>query len=131
MSPVGRLIPGAGRERASIKCWEALADGVLDAGILMRLERTQRPAERQSEAWVERQLGKVKSGIRAMASGLGDNPYCAVRQFTLADIAVGCALGWISFRYPEISWRDEHPNLAALFERLSDRQSFRDTMPSA
>ena len=131
LSPVGRLIPGAGRERASIKCWEALADGVLDAGILMRLERTQRPAERQSEAWVERQLGKVKSGIRAMASGLGDNPYCAVRQFTLADIAVGCALGWISFRYPEISWRDEHPNLAALFERLSDRQSFRDTMPSA
>ncbi len=131
MSPVGRLIPGSGRERASIKCWEALADGVLDAGILVRLERTQRPAERQSDAWVERQLGKVRSGIGAMASGLGDHPYCAARQFSLADIAVGCALGWISFRFPEITWRDDHPNLARLFERLSDRQSFRDTMPSA
>lgn len=131
MSPVGRLIQGSGRERASIKCWEALADGVLDAGILMRLERTQRPAERQSDAWVERQLGKVRSGIGAMASGLGDNTYCAARQFTLADIAVGCALGWISFRFPEVNWRDDHPNLARLFERLSDRPSFRDTMPSA
>ena len=131
MSPVGRLIPGAGRERASIKCWEALADGVLDAGILVRLERTQRPPEQQSEAWVDRQLGKVRSGISAMASGLGDNPYCAARQFSLADISVGCTLGWISFRFPEIAWRDDHPNLARLFERLSDRQSFRDTVPSA
>lgn len=131
MSPVGRLIPGSGRERASIKCWEALADGVLDAGILIRLERTQRPAERQSEAWVERQLGKVRTGIGAMAAGLGENAYCAARQFTLADIAVSCALGWISFRFPEVAWRDDHPNLARLFERLSDRPSFRDTMPSA
>ncbi len=131
MSPVGRLIPGSGRERASIKCWEALADGVLDAGILVRLERTQRPAEQQSDAWMQRQLGKVRSGIRAMATGLGDQAYCAAKQFTLADIAVGCALGWISFRFPEVTWRDDHPNLARMFERLSDRQSFRDTIPSA
>lgn len=131
MSPVGKLIPSAGRERASIKCWEALADGVLDAGILIRLERTQRPAERQSDAWVARQLDKVSQGLKAMAHGLGDHPFCAGKQFTLADIAVGSALGWIAFRFPEIAWRDDHPNLARLFEKLSDRPSFRDTIPVA
>ncbi|MFM7483648.1 MAG: glutathione S-transferase N-terminal domain-containing protein, partial [Burkholderiaceae bacterium] len=56
MSPVGKLIPVAGRERASIKVWEALADGVADAGILARLERIQRPPSQQSEVWVQRQL---------------------------------------------------------------------------
>ncbi len=131
MSPVGKLIPAAGRERASIKCWEALADGVLDAGILVRLERTQRPAERQSDAWVARQLDKVNHGLKAMAHGLGDHPFCAGKQFTLADVAVGSALGWIAFRFPEIAWRDDHPNLARLFDKLSDRPSFRDTIPVA
>lgn len=131
MSPVGKLIPASGRERASIKVWEALADGVLDAGILVRLERTQRPASQQSEAWVERQLGKVRQGMKSMALGLGDNSFCAGKQFSLADVAVGCALGWISFRFPEIDWRDDHPNLARLFEKLSDRQSFKDTVPVA
>ncbi len=131
MSPVGKLIPASGRERASIKVWEALADGVLDAGILVRLERTQRPASQQSDAWIERQLGKVRQGMKAMAQGLGDNPFCAGKQFSLADVAVGCALGWISFRFPEIDWREDHPNLARLFEKLSDRQSFKDTVPVA
>src|SRR3546814_4706876 len=58
LTPVGKLIPPNGRERAEIKCWEALADGVCEAGILVRLERTLRPAEQQSEAWVARQMAK-------------------------------------------------------------------------
>src|SRR5438445_12116975 len=41
LTPVGKLIPSNTRERAEVKCWEALADGVLDAGVLMRLERLQ------------------------------------------------------------------------------------------
>ena len=131
MSPVGKLIPSGGRERASVKVWEALADGVAEAGILARLERTQRPAGRQSDAWVQRQLGKVSNGMKSMAQALGENPFCAGRQFSLADVAVGSALGWISFRFPEIDWRGEHENLARLFDKLSDRQSFRDTMPVA
>ena len=131
MSPVGKLIPASGRERASIKCWEALADGILDAGVLIRLERTQRPADKQSDAWVERQFGKIRSGLRAMSSGLGDTPFCVGTHFSLADVAVGCALGWLAFRFPEIHWREDHPNIARLFDKLSDRQSFRDTMPVA
>jgi glutathione S-transferase len=129
LTPVCKLLPPNGRDRADIKCWEALADGVLDAAILVRLERTQRPPELQSEAWVARQMGKVALGLTAMAQRLGESPFCAGNHYTLADVAVGCALGWLSFRFPEILWRDDHPNLAKLFDKLSERPSFKDTVP--
>lgn len=106
LTPVGKLIPSNTRERAEVKCWEALADGVLDAGILMRLERLQRAPEQQSEAWIARQRSKVDAGLKAMAAGLADKPFCAGNHYSLADVAVGCALGWISFRFPEIEWRE-------------------------
>ena len=131
MSPVGKLIPSAGRERASIKCWEALADGVLDAGIMGRIERTQRPVEKQSDAWVDRQLGKIRNGLNSMAMALGDAPFCAGSHLSLADVAVGSALGWLAFRFPEINWRDDHTNLARLFDKLSERPSFKETVPVA
>ena len=105
LTPVCKLLPPNGRERAGVKVWEALADGVLDAAILVRNERILRPAELQSDAWVERQMGKVHAGLAAMSAGLGDAPFCAGNQYTLADIAVGCALGWLSFRFPGIDWR--------------------------
>ncbi len=129
LSPVGKLIPPNGRERAEVKSWEALADGVADAGILIRLERTQRPQSQQSPAWIMRQMDKVKAGLAALASGLGDKPYCAGNHYTLADVATGCAVGWLSFRFPEIDWRGDHPNLAKLHDKLSERPSFKDTVP--
>jgi len=129
LTPVGKLIPALGRERAEVKCWEALADGVLDAAILVRLERTLRPAEQQSEEWIQRQLGKVSAGLKAMSTGLNDDPFCCGNHLTLADISVACALGWLSFRFPEINWRADHPNLAKLLDKLSERQSFKDTIP--
>ncbi len=129
LTPVGKLIPPNGRERAEVKCWEALADGVLDAAILVRLERTQRSQAQQSPEWIERQMGKVHAGLRAMSAGLKDTAFCAGNHYTLADVAVGCALGWLSFRFPEIDWRDSHPNLGKLFDKLSERPSFKDTLP--
>ncbi|TCS38294.1 glutathione S-transferase [Paucimonas lemoignei] len=129
MSPVGKLLSGQGRERAEIKCWEALADGVLDAAVLVRLERTQRPEAQQSPAWIERQWGKVNAGLKAMSAGLGDKPYCAGNHYTLADVAVGCALDWLSFRFPALQWREEYPNLARHLDKLSERPSFKDTVP--
>lgn len=130
LTPVGKLLPAnSSRERAAVKCWEALADGVLDAAVLARLEKTWRPAEQQSPAWIERQMGKVEAGLKAMSAGLGDTPFCAGNHFTLADIAVGCALGWLAFRFPEIDWRGEYPNLAKLYDKLAERPSFQDTVP--
>jgi len=130
LTPVGKLLPAnSSRERAAVKCWEALAGGVLDAGVLVRLERTQRAPEQQSAAWIERQMGKVHAGLKAMSAGLGETPFCAGNHFTLADIAVGCALGWLSFRFPEIDWRGEYPNLAKLYDKLAERPSFQETVP--
>ncbi|GIZ52959.1 glutathione S-transferase C-terminal domain-containing protein [Noviherbaspirillum aridicola] len=129
LTPVCKLIPPNGRERAEVKCWEALADGVVDAAILVRLERTLRPEAQQSDEWVERQMSKVHAGLKAMAAGLKDTPYCCGTHYTLADVAVGCALGWMSFRFPEIDWRADYQNLAKLFDKLSERQSFKDTVP--
>lgn len=131
LTPVGKLIPVQGRERASVKCWEALADGVLDAAVLMRLEQTQRQEGQRSQAWVDRQMGKVSAGLKAMSSGFADTPFCAGTHYSLADVAVGCALGWLALRFPEIRWQDDYPNLARLFEKLSERQSFKDTVPQA
>jgi glutathione S-transferase len=129
LTPVCKLLPPNGRERADIKCWEALADGVLDAGVLVRLERTLRPPEQQSADWIARQLRKVELGLASMSDKLGDQPYCAGIHYSLADVAVGCALGWLSFRFPEIAWRDTHPNLARLHDKLAERPSFKDTVP--
>jgi glutathione S-transferase len=129
LTPVGKLLPPNGRERADVKCWEALADGVMDAAILVRLERTLRPAEQQSEAWIERQMGKVHAGLAVMADNLGDSPFCKGNHYTLADVSVGCCLGWLAFRFPEISWRADYENLARLFDKLSERASFKDSVP--
>lgn len=129
LTPVCKLLPPNGRDRADVKCWEALADGVLDAAILVRLERTQRPPELQSASWIERQMRKVTLGLASLEVKLGESPYCAGNHYTLADVATGCTLGWLAFRFPEIDWRGDHPNLARLFDKLSERQSFKDTVP--
>ena len=129
LTPVGKLIPPGGRERSSVKCWEALADGVLDAAVLVRLEKTLRPEAQQSPVWIARQMGKVHAGLKQLSDDLSEKPFCAGNQYTLADIAVGCMLGWLSFRFPEIDWREDYHNLQRLFEKVSERPSFKDTAP--
>jgi len=131
LSPVGRLIPTTGRERAEVRTWEALADGVLDALIAIRLENTWagRSAEQRSAAWCERQLHKVKASLRAMNAALGDKPWCCHQHFSLADVAMGCALDYLDFRFPELNWRAEHPNLERHQLKLAQRASFADTLP--
>jgi glutathione S-transferase len=131
LSPVGKLIPSVGRERASVKTWEALADGVLDAAILARLEATWtgRSTEQRSSAWIDRQLGKVHASVRAMSVGLGEQAFCSGVHLSLSDISVGVALGYLDFRFPEIDWRNPHPNLHKLFDKLMQRPSFADTLP--
>jgi glutathione S-transferase len=131
LSPVGKLIAGSGRERAAIKTWEALADGLLDASILARLEANWpgRADNERSQAWIQRQLGKVDDSLLAMSRGLGDNTYCSGIHLSLSDIAVGCALAYLDFRFPQIDWRARHPNLKRLLDKLMQRQSFIDTQP--
>lgn len=132
LSPVGKLIPSQSRERVEVKTWEALADGVSDAGILARMESVwvERLVEQRSQAWIDRQMGKVDASLKAMARGLAEKPYCSGIHLSLSDISVGCALGWLEFRFPQLDWRARHPNLAKLQDKLSQRQSFIDTKPA-
>ena len=130
-SPVSRLIPESSRERIEVRTWEALADGVLDAAILARLEQhwPGRTAEQRSQAWVDRQLHKVQASLGAISKGLGDKPWCSGIHLSLADISVGCALGYLTFRFPQIDWRDSHETLPKLADKLDARQSCIDTLP--
>ncbi len=132
LSPVGKLIPSNGREKAEVKTWEALADGLCDAAILARLEATWpgRTDAQRSSAWIDRQMGKIATSLKAMSQGLGERPFGAGTHFSLADVAVGCALGYLDLRFSQMDWRSENTNLAKLYDKLAARPSFVDTMPT-
>jgi glutathione S-transferase len=130
VSPVSRLIPEPARQRIAVKKWEALADGVCDATSAIVLER-RRPANLQSDEWIARQRRKVDEGVAEFAREFGDRAWCYGESFSLADIATGCALGYLDLRLRELDWRDLYPNLARLAEKLGKRASFVDTAPPA
>ena len=130
LSPVGKLIPPSGRERVEVRTWEALADGLCDAALQIRMETTWGPREgARCQPWIDRQLSRIDSAIQAMGRGLGDKPWCNGNHFTLADVAVGVALGYLDFRFSHIDWRADHANLTRLVEKLATRPSFIDTVP--
>ncbi|MFO1361753.1 MAG: glutathione S-transferase N-terminal domain-containing protein [Burkholderiales bacterium] len=128
VSPIGKLIPADNRERIEVRRWEALADGALDAGVLARLEG-QRPAAERSASWIDRQMGKVARSLDAMDIQIGTRPWCHGAAFTLADVAVGACVGWFDFRFPQLEWRKDRPNLARLAVKLAERPSFAETAP--
>lgn len=128
LSPVGRLLPQSGRERATIKAWEAVADGLMDAAQATYVELNRRPEELRSQEWVDRQLGKIHAALRYMEKELpSDMPYCTGINISLADLAVGCALGYLDLRFSHIDWRASHEKLALLMEKLEARPSFQST----
>lgn len=127
-APNNKLLPQPNRERIQVKRWEAVADGICDAAVNIVLER-KRPAAAQDSAWVARQWQKVERGVKLMAEDLGDDPWCHGNGLTLADLATGVALGYLSFRLAEFDWRTPYPNLAKLYDKLLARVSFADTVP--
>ena len=127
-SPGNRLIPEEKRPRTQARRWEALADGCTDAAIAVVMEK-RRPVEQQSPEWIARQQGKADRALQMMADDLAAKSWCTGDFFTLADIAVGCCLGWLELRLPDLPWRRNHPNLARLADKLAQRQSFKDTAP--
>ena len=127
-SPVGRLIPDDTRARTQTRRWEALADGCTDAANAVVVEK-RRAADKQSAEWIARQQDKIERALKAMADDLGSRAWCGGDHYNLADIAVGCALGYLDLRLSDINWRKEYPNLAKLAEKLDKRASFVDTVP--
>jgi glutathione S-transferase len=130
-SPASRLIPEGNRERVAVRRWEALADGVLDAGLLVRYESL-RPAGEQSADWVAKQMAKVHRGLARLDADLGTEAWCHGDRYSLADIALACCVGWLDFRRPGgLDWRPDHPNLLRHYNGLMERPEFSDTAPRA
>jgi glutathione S-transferase len=129
VSPISRLIPDPTRDRVAVRRWEALADGVLDAGLLVRYESL-RDKKEQSKAWSDKQVARMHRGMAQMAGDLGERPWCHADRYSLADIALGCCLGWLNFRKPgDVDWFAEYAGLAKQYQKLMERPAFADTVP--
>jgi glutathione S-transferase len=128
--PEPRLMPRGPDEILAAKRFEVLADGVCDAGVLLFWERARDP-EKRSPQWAARQERKMHGGVREISRLLAERDYCVGGAFTLADVAVGSLLRWLEVRVADIPWRQQYPNLVALSDRLEQRPSFRDSVPSA
>ena len=125
-TPLARLIPQEHSAKIWVRRWEALADGVCDAAILARQEAA-RPEKLRDNAVIEKQIGKVSRGLTQLNAELGENKWCVDDTFSLADIALGCMLGWLDLRYADMGWRESYPNLARHFEEMMKRPSFGET----
>lgn len=128
LTPNNRLIPSSGRERTLSKRWEALCDGICDAAVASIMEG-RRAAGQQSHELIERQHKVIGFALKECANDLGEQPWCFGTAITLADIALGTALGYLKLRFPDIDWRTPNPNLARHFDKLMQRASFAETIP--
>jgi glutathione S-transferase len=128
LTPVAHLIPREAKTRMMVRGVEALADGMTDAAVAVFLEK-KRPGDKQDADWIALQEKALHRGLAALADALGDKALFLGTAMTLADIATGCALGYLDLRFAQIDWRGQYPNLAQLAARLAERVSFRDTVP--
>jgi len=118
-SPLNRLIPADFRERVQVRRWEALADGVVDAGILVR-----------GGFQLDKQVARMRRGMARLAAELEGKSWCHGERYSLADVALGCCVGWLGFRKPgNIDWPSEYPVLARHYQKLLERPAFADTAP--
>jgi len=129
VSPISRLIPDNNRDRSAVRRWEALADGVLDAGLLWRYESL-RDKKEQSAALQDKQLSRMRRGMEQLAKEIG--AFCHGERYSLADIAVGCCVGWLDFRKPgAVDWRAEYEPVSRHYDKMMERPAFADTVPVA
>lgn len=106
---------------------EALADGIMEAGILAIYEWRLRPEEIRFKPWVEAQTAKVERGVAALER----TELVHSRPTNAASIAAACALGYLDYRFPDLGWRRRHPTLAAWYEKFSETPAMQATVPTA
>jgi len=126
-----RLIPEEFASRMQVKRIEALADGLLDAGVLVRMERLWpgRTPEQRSSAWQDFQWTKVEGALAELQARLGAAQTFVGGRVSLADLAVASALGWLDYRLPDRPWRPQVPALAAWYAGFAQRPSFAASAP--
>jgi glutathione S-transferase len=125
----GKFFPGRSLLRENSGHWkaltlQALGDGICDAAVA-RVYETRRPAEQQSQAVLDKHLAAIETGL----SVLENAKFSA--QITIGEITIGCAIGYLDFRMPELSWRDSRPKLRDWYEKFAQYPSMKDTWPVA
>ena len=122
----GRLVPHDGADRWPLLARHAVAQGMIEAAVLIRYETALRPADKQWPAWIDDQWDRIRTGLtwfEARADTL-DGPV------DLAQLALGCLLGYLDFRFADADWRRDCPRLESWFSDLSRRESFARTAPT-
>lgn len=121
----GRIFPREGPARWKALAWQSLADGLLDAAILMRYEANARPPQYRWAGWETAQWAKVDSVLLALeraAPAFGD-------RLHIGTLSIACALGYLDFRFAERGWRPECRALADWFARYSSLPPIQATQP--
>lgn len=127
-SPVTKLVPNEHALRIDVIRWGALADGISDAAVAAVTEK-RKPKQQQSEEYIQMQMSRIQQGLAKLNRDISKKKWCVNETFSLADIAVGCMLGYINLRFNEMSWQSDHPELAKHFTILTKRPSFKETAP--
>lgn len=120
-----KLFPPGGAARWTALRRQAAGDGIMDAGILARYEILVRPEARRWDEWIVNQKLKFRQALDALegeAASFGET-------VDIGTITIGCALGYLDFRYPDEGWRATRPRLAAWLEAFAKRPSMAGTAP--
>lgn len=120
------LIPRDGSARWRRLTLASLADGIMDASVMVRYEVALRPPEKHWDEWLDGQRNKIR---RALALLEKDAIAELTSHFDVAAISVACALGYLDLRHPDMAWRETNPQLAAWYFEVSQRPSMLATMP--
>ena len=122
-----KFFPAQGADRWRALRLQALSDGIMDAAVLCRYEAAVRPEQYRWSEWRTGQLGKITRGL----SVLEQEAATLEGALTIGNVTAACALGYLDFRLPEVKWRDAAPTIARWFARISERASFKATVPAA
>ncbi len=120
-----KMFPAAGPARWTALRRQALGDGILDAGVITRYESFLRPEPHRWPDWIQGQKAKMARALdtlEAEAASFGET-------VDIGTITIGCALGYLDFRYAAADWRSRRPKLAAWFEQFEKRPSMATTLP--
>ena len=128
-TPLAHLIPQNNGAKVNVRRWEALADGVCDAAVAIMLE-SRKPEAMQDGANITKQMDKVNRGLDVLNSELANKKWCVEETFSLADIALGCLLGYLDFRFKYLDVQNKYPNLAKHYAAMQKRASFLETAPA-
>jgi glutathione S-transferase len=120
------LIPREGAARWRRLTLASMADGIMDASVMVRYETVLRPVEKHWDEWLDAQRDKIRRALAVL-----ENEAIAelTSHFDVAAISVACALGYLDLRFPDMDWRAANPQLANWYFEVSQRPSMLATMP--